>query len=77
MRKKFMPLLVAVGMLFVVIACNNSDNNEKQQSPQLQADTINATNDFYDDAETHVLPVNTINIKGEIENPGIVDFSKL
>ena len=72
-----MPLLVAVGMLFVVIACNNSDNNEKQQSPQLQADTINATNDFYDDAETYQLKMPDIEVSGEIINSEKIDLSKL
>ena len=35
------------------------------------------TNDFYDDAETHQLTAPSIEISGEIANPGMVDFSKL
>lgn len=35
------------------------------------------TNDFYDDAETNKLPVPTIQVLGEIANPGITDLSKL
>ncbi|MBK7028492.1 MAG: hypothetical protein IPH45_04470 [Bacteroidales bacterium] len=35
------------------------------------------TNDFYDDAETNLLPLGTITIGGEISNPGIVDVSAL
>ena len=37
-----------------------------------------STNDFFDDAETHILQGNTsINVEGEISNPGIVDITKL
>jgi hypothetical protein len=35
------------------------------------------TNDFYDDAETVKLPQKSIEIAGEVANPGMVDFSSL
>lgn len=35
------------------------------------------TNDFYDDAETNLLPMGTITVGGEISNPGIIDVSTL
>ena len=40
-------------------------------------DTSDATNDFYDNTETAALPVKALEIAGEIENPGPVDFAGL
>jgi hypothetical protein len=40
-------------------------------------DTDDKTNDFYDNAATVNLPVPTLEIAGEVANPGKVDFSKL
>jgi hypothetical protein len=40
-------------------------------------DTADMTNNFYDNTETHSLPVKDLVIEGEISNPGKVDFSKL
>jgi hypothetical protein len=40
-------------------------------------DTADMTNNFYDNAETFLLPVKDLEIVGEIANPGRVDFTKL
>ncbi len=40
-------------------------------------DTADMTNNFYDNTETHALPVKDLVVEGEIANPGKVDFSKL
>ncbi len=41
-------------------------------------DTIDATNNFYDNVESYILPAaKGIEIAGEVENPGYIDFSKL
>jgi hypothetical protein len=53
---------------------NNTENNYLRQT---SADTVDATNDFYDNAETHDLALQPIQVEGEIDNPGTVDFSKL
>jgi len=41
------------------------------------ADSADRNNNFYDNTETYSLPCNDLEIAGEIENPGKVDFSKL
>ena len=41
------------------------------------ADAGDRNNNFYDNAETHELTGTEIEVTGEIENPGKVDFSKL
>ena len=40
-------------------------------------DSLDATNNFYDNVETYQLPVNGILVTGEIENPGYINFSNL
>ncbi len=40
-------------------------------------DSVDATNNFYDNVETLNLPVSTIIVEGEIANPGPVDLSSL
>lgn len=75
MKKLFILLAI-----IIIWSCNTKSpvkNTENKYLRQTTADTIDATNDFYDNAETHALAVQPINIEGEIENPGMVDFSKL
>ena len=40
-------------------------------------DSLEKTNNFYDNVETHSLKGGDIMVEGEVENPGKVDFSKL
>ncbi|MFZ4401777.1 MAG: hypothetical protein ACOYO1_17240 [Bacteroidales bacterium] len=40
-------------------------------------DTIDATNNFYDNVESYRLVANGIEVAGEVENPSYVDFAKL
>lgn len=67
-------------LVFILASCNiktpenTSDINYLRSA---EADTVDATNDFYDNAKTTELPVKPIQVDGEIENPGMVDFSKL
>ncbi|MEI7726568.1 MAG: hypothetical protein WCK09_15775 [Bacteroidota bacterium] len=44
---------------------------------QVIPDKADRNNNFYDNEETYLLPVNDLYIGGEIENPGMVDFSTL
>jgi hypothetical protein len=44
---------------------------------QIIPDKADRNNNFYDNEETFMLPVNDLYIDGEVENPGKVDFSKL
>ena len=46
-------------------------------APQVIPDKTDRNNNFYDNEETYVLPMQELFIAGEIENPGKVDFSKL
>jgi len=39
-------------------------------------DTTDATNNFYDNTETVLLPMQKLEITGEVANPGPVDFTK-
>ena len=53
---------------------------KKQVSGSLQiqvADSMDLTNNFYDNVETFSLPLNDLYIDGEISNPGTVDLNKL
>ena len=40
-------------------------------------DSMDLTNNFYDNVETFSLPLNDLYIDGEISNPGIVDLEKI
>ncbi|HZK07306.1 MAG TPA: hypothetical protein VFC92_03810 [Bacteroidales bacterium] len=73
--KKILLLIAAVALF----GCQNQ--NTQQQSaanaPQHQRDTTDATNNFYDNEDLHSLQTNTVEITGEIANPGTIDFSML
>lgn len=63
-----------------LIACREGDiKNEKSLtgSGVQSIDSTDMSNNFYDNTETHALPVTDLVVEGEIANPGNVDFSKL
>jgi len=73
-------LIFYAALAFIIASCNvktTNNNTESKYLRQHNADTVDATNDFYDNAETHILPVQNLMVEGEIDNPGMVDFSKL
>lgn len=74
---KKLIIITLIGLVVGSCNMNNSSSVENNYLRTATADTVDATNDFYDNAETHNLPVNQISIEGEIDNPGIVDFSKI
>ena len=45
--------------------------------PNQIVDSMDLTNNFYDNVETFPLPLNDLYIDGEISNPGIVDLEKI
>ena len=55
-------------------------NLRKQDSPRNvvpAADAGDRNNNFYDNEDSFILPVDELYVGGEVENPGKVDFSKL
>lgn len=77
MKNIFTKLLFAFGVLFIITACNNNDKINNHQKLIIEADIVDATNNFYDNAETYNLEMSDIEVLGEILNPGKVDLSKL
>lgn len=70
-------------ILIISFSCINKNEHIKNkkakaiQIPEIVADTVDATNDFYDNADTYILQTNKLEVIGEITNPGEVDFSTL
>jgi hypothetical protein len=74
--KKILFLIAAV----VLFGCQNQSTEKQSTSaapPQHQRDTTDATNNFYDNEDLHALQTNSVEIAGEIANPGTIDFSTL
>lgn len=81
---KQFPLKVAIFLIMITgFSCctNNTEVIDIQQNltnnPIIKADTVDATNNFYDNADTYALKTNNVIVDGEITNPGEVDFSTL
>jgi len=75
MKKNFLFL---ISLIVFIAACNQSGVTTNSQSDEFAViDSIDATNNFYDNVETFSLPVNTIVVEGEISNPGNVDLASL
>lgn len=75
--KKLLPLFLICA---VIISCKEDLSEKKAASKSLPAqmvDSMDLTNNFYDNVETYSLPVNDISIEGEISNPGIINLDKL
>jgi hypothetical protein len=64
----------------VIISCKEDFSMKKPVSgslPNKIVDSMDLTNNFYDNVETFSLPVNDLSVEGEISNPGVVDLNKL
>lgn len=80
-----MKLLLNVPIILLLLSsafpadlkAQTMNNNTRKNTIAPAADTSDKNNNFYDNAETYTLAVGEIEITGEIENPGKVDFSKL
>jgi hypothetical protein len=75
--KKYISLFL---FCIVIISCKEDISIRKPASGFLQiqmVDSMDLTNNFYDNVETFSLPLNDLSIDGEISNPGIVDVNKL
>jgi len=71
MKKK--SIILCLSMLCATI--NFAQNTLKINYNNI--DTTDVTNNFYDNVESYLLPAKGIEVAGEIENQGYVDFSKL
>ncbi|MGE0077295.1 MAG: hypothetical protein AB7S48_05470 [Bacteroidales bacterium] len=71
--KKIIYVLIAITSVY---ACQR---NAENQQPILSnnVDSLEQTNNFYDNEPTQQLPMVSLSIDGEIANPCSVDFSKL
>jgi hypothetical protein len=73
-------LLLFPVIFLCLISCTNVNEPVKGDNIKisvLPVDTLDMTNNFYDNTTTHSLPVKDLVIEGEIANPGKVDFSVL
>ena len=76
-------LFVVFLILFIGFSCDNKNkqddkaNNKSNDIPVIEADTVDATNNFYDNAETYMLQTFDLEVSGEITNSGKVDFYDL
>jgi hypothetical protein len=79
--KKLISLFLLTLFLLPVYGQKTQDPvknpNNLKIAGQLKPDQADRNNNFYDNEETYILPLNDLFIEGEIENPGKVDFSKL
>jgi hypothetical protein len=81
--KKTIILSIVFLILFFSFSCNNKNKQDNNTSNKykditaIEADTANATNNFYDNSETYSLQTFELEVTGEITNPGKVDFSVL
>lgn len=76
---KKLPLFLSI-IILILTSCNKKPYriNENSNNPVTQfTDTSDMTNNFYDNTETHTLPLKDLMVDGEIANPGKVDFSDL
>lgn len=70
-------LLLTSVFSFTMSAQNNPDRVQSKAGITPAADSADRNNNFYDNTEIYALPGTGIEIAGEVENPGKVDFSTL
>lgn len=76
---KFKSIFILAFLLVLIsYSCKNEDSNTVSETTTLMPiDSTDATNDFYDNSETILLPGGQIEVLGEVSNPGFVNFSTL
>lgn len=67
--------LIILCLIMICVKINFAQSSLKINYNNI--DTSDVTNNFYDNIESYLLPAKGIEVTGEIENPGYVDFSKL
>jgi hypothetical protein len=78
MKHFFLPGLCLILLLGGCITKTTETGGDTPASGIVAAiDSLDRNNNFYDNAETYLLPGGDIVVEGEIENPGRVDLSKL
>lgn len=71
--------IVLFVLTIVLFSCQNQQSNKAVMPlPQsIIADSVDRTNNFYDNEETFSLKMTQLEIAGEVQNPGTVDLSRL
>jgi hypothetical protein len=75
--------LFLVGLIVVACISCCEQNREKQKNQaisnlsQSKPDTSDLTNNFYDNAEDHILTKVNLAVGGEVSNPGQINFKEL
>jgi hypothetical protein len=81
MSNRFTALIfLVISSITSTIAQNHSameNPGNLKIAPGITNDQADKNNNFYDNEKTYLLPLSELTIAGEVENPGIVDFSKL
>ena len=75
--KKYIPLIL---FCVAITSCKETISVNKPTSGSLpiqMVDSMDLTNNFYDNVKTFSLPINDLSIEGEISNPGVVELNKL
>jgi hypothetical protein len=78
---KKLVILFGLQLILPALFCQNTEMNATTQShlskeKQSIPDKEDRNNNFYDNEETFVLTPSELEVFGEVENPGKVDFSK-
>lgn len=67
-----------VPLILILSGCNNTGIIQSKPAEKKAAiDTVDRTNNFYDNADSYTLVIPEITIDGEVTNPGKVDLSTL
>jgi hypothetical protein len=74
MKHVILVLVISYG----IVSCHTETVRSYKKASGMQiTDTIDMTNNFYDNSETYPLAMKELTIEGEISNPGKVNFESL
>ncbi|MEE4260366.1 MAG: hypothetical protein V2I62_11430 [Bacteroidales bacterium] len=75
--KKSYTFILAIFVIAITYACTQKKASESAQNLSNVADTNDATNDFYDNENTHFLPLEKIIVDGETNGQIEIDLTNL
>lgn len=69
--------IIVMSLLISCSSQNSNTGNGRDGKTEFVIDSTDATNNFYDNEKTYLLPGPEVMVVGEVKNPGIADFSTL
>lgn len=75
--KRILRYAVTILLIPIIIGCVSPEPKKADHHPAVSVDSLDATNDFYDNEVTHLLPAEVVIVDGETSQTFSIDLNSL